>query len=138
MLFCQPRAVFYKVRSADHFWSAEIFNLVWKNKNSVVPTYYKPIYYKNSLLCRKTCYFMVRWKLYRDFVVPQIFSIFYGPQPKKVSETLTYLEKPFNDLFYLSKTQQTWTVWGWKNGLRCQLGTVRLGEQYKATHKHWN
>ena len=46
ILFCQSRAVFYKVRSADHFWSAEIINLVWENKNTVVPTYFKLICYK--------------------------------------------------------------------------------------------
>ena len=62
--------VFPKVRSADHFWSAGIFNLVRKNENS---SYFKLICYKKDQLCRKTAYFMVRRRLCRYFVVRQIY-----------------------------------------------------------------
>ena len=78
-------SVFPKVRSADHFWSAGIFNLVRKIENR---SYFKLLCYKKGQLCRKTSYFMIRRRLFRDFGVPQIFSQFYGPQAKKVWETL--------------------------------------------------
>jgi hypothetical protein len=69
-----PRAVFLKVRSADHFWSAGIFNLVCEIENR---SYFKLLCYKKGQLWRKTSYFMVRRRLFRDFGVRQIFFPYF-------------------------------------------------------------
>ena len=77
--------VFPKVRSADHFWSAEIFNLVRKNENR---SYFKLLCYKKGQLCRKTSYFMVRRRLFRDFGVRQIFlPILWSASLKSLGNT---------------------------------------------------
>ncbi len=67
-------AVFPKVRSADHFWSAGIFNLVRENENR---SYFKLLCYKTGQLCRKTSYFMVRRRLFSDFGVRQNFFPYF-------------------------------------------------------------
>jgi hypothetical protein len=71
--------VFPKVRSADHFWSAGIFNLVLENE---IRSYFKLLYFIKGQLCRKTSYFMVCRRIFRGLGVRQFFSLFYGPQAK--------------------------------------------------------
>ncbi len=74
--------MFPKVRSADHFWSAGIFNLVRENENR---SYFaiKRVSYVEKL--------PILWSA-EDFLEilgsAKFFYLFYGPQAKKVWETL--------------------------------------------------